>query len=331
MNKILKNLNKKQKEKLKKKKMPDFIEPMLAKLSHDRFYNKDWIYERKLDGERCLVFKKTKKVELKSRNNKKINISYPEIENALGKIKPDNIILDGEIVAFEGNISSFAKLQNRMNVKSKAKAKATKVKVYFYIFDIIYFDGYDLSDLDLLSRKNILQKIIKFKDPLRYTSHRINNTKKYYKQACQKGWEGLIVKKKHSNYVHSRSSDWQKFKCVNEQEFVIGGYTEPQGERLEFGALLLGYYKNNKLKYAGKVGTGFSDEILKNLGEKFKKNEQDESPFTEKINEKNVHWLKPKFVGEVGFTEWTKDNKLRHPRFLGLRRDKPAKKVHKEK
>ncbi|MBD3359082.1 MAG: ATP-dependent DNA ligase [Candidatus Buchananbacteria bacterium] len=331
MNKILKNLNKKQKDKLKKKKMPDFTEPMLAKLSHERFYNKDWIYERKLDGERCLVFKKRKIAKLKSRNNKKINVSYPEIEKACGKIKPDNIILDGEIVAFEKNISSFAKLQNRMHVKTKQKAKETNVKVYYYIFDIIYFNGYDLSNLDLLSRKNILRKIIKFKDPLRYTRHRVNNTKKYYKQACQKGWEGLIVKKKQGKYVHSRSSNWQKFKCVNEQEFVIGGYTEPKGERLEFGALLLGYYKNNKLKYAGKVGTGFSDETLKKLGEKFKKNEQDKSPFADDVSEEKVHWLKPEFVCQIGFNEWTKDNKLRHPRFLGLRRDKSPEKVHKEK
>ena len=131
--------------------------------------------------------------------------------------------------------------------------------------------------------------------------------------------------------MHSRSSKWLKFKCVNEQELVIGGYTEPQGSRIGFGALLVGYYKNGKLKYAGKVGTGYDDELLKRLSKRMKKISREESPFDDTVKEKNAHWVEPKLVGEFGFTEWTRDGKLRHPRFKGLRRDKDPKKVHREK
>ncbi len=140
----------------------------------------------------------------------------------------------------------------------------------------------------------------------------------------------MIAKKSDSVYVSKRSRDWLKFKCVNEQELVIGGYTDPQGNRKGFGALLLGYYKNNKLQYAGQVGTGFNDELLDELRKQLDKLETNSSYFTEKISKKGVHWVKPKLVCEVGFTEWTSSGKLRHPRFLGLRRDKPAKKVVKE-
>jgi len=330
MNKILKNLPEEQKNELKKKKQPEKIKVMLAKLTDDRFYKDDWIYERKLDGERCVISKRGKKVKLISRNNKKINASYPEIEKAAEKIKPENIILDGEIVAFENNISSFSKLQKRMNVKSRKKAKATGVTVYYYAFDIMYLDNYDLTKLPLITRKNILKKTIKFKDPLRFTRHRAKETKQFYNQACKKGWEGLMVKKKKSAYVHKRSSNWLKFKCVNEQEFVIGGYTEPHGERKKFGALLLGYYKNDKLKYAGKVGTGFDEQTLKQLGKKLKNKKIKKNPFdSDEMKGKETHFVKPELVCQIGFTEWT-DHKLRHPRYLGLRRDKPAKKVIRE-
>lgn len=330
MNSVLESLPENERKNLKKASMPDFVKPMLAKLSHDRFYNDEWIYERKLDGERCLAFKKKSSVTLKSRNNKKINVSYPEIERACLRISAHDVILDGEIVAFEGNVTSFARLQNRMHVQNKKKAEQSGVSVYYYVFDIVHVDGFDLSKLPLLSRKHVLRQLIEYENPLRFTTHRVNDTRKYYRQACRKGWEGLIVKKKDSTYVHTRSSEWKKFKCTNEQEFVIGGYTDPQGSRIGFGALLLGYYKGGVLRYAGKVGTGFSDETLKHLKKKFSKKQTDTSPFLKKICEKKTHWLKPVLVCEVGFTEWTSDNKLRHPRFLGLRRDKSPKDVHKE-
>ncbi len=332
MKKILQNLPKDLQKKIKKKKQPSKINPMLAKLTHDKFYKKGWIYERKLDGERVVAIKNGKKIYLKSRNYKKLNDSYPEIEKEISKLKEDKLVLDGEMVAFEGNVTSFSRLQDRMHIKSRKEAENSNVAVYYYIFDIIYFGGYDISKLPLNERKRILKEGIDFSGHLRYTPHRTQNTKKYYQEACRKGWEGLIVKKEDSKYVHSRSGHWLKFKCVHEQEFVIGGYTEPQGSREGFGAILVGYYKKDKLHYAGKIGTGFDDEELKRLKKKFKKLEIDENHFSGyDDSKKSVHWIKPKLVCQAGFTEWTKDNKLRHPRFLGMRRDKSPKKVHKEK
>jgi len=303
---------------------------MLATLTKNYFSDKNWIYERKLDGERVLAIKNNKKVTLYTRNKKVINNTYPEIVKILSEQNQDNIIVDGEIVAFDKNVTSFSKLQGRIHIKDPKKAIKTRIKVYYYIFDLLYLNKYDLRKIPLKERKKLLKKSLKFRGAIRYTSHRNTHGKKYLKQACKKGWEGLIAKKSNSIYVSKRSRDWLKFKCVNEQELVIGGYTDPQGNRKGFGALLLGYYKNKKLRYAGQVGTGFNDELLDELRKQLDKLETDSSYFSEKISKKAVHWVKPKLVCEVGFTEWTTSGKLRHPRFLGLRRDKPAKKVVKE-
>ena len=303
---------------------------MLATLTKDYFSDKNWLFERKLDGERVLAIKNNKKATLYTRNKKIINNTYPEIVNILSEQNQDNIIVDGEIVAFDKNVTSFSKLQGRIQIKDPKKALKTGIKVYYYVFDVLYIDKYDLRKIPLNDRKKILKKALKFRDVLKYTSHRNAHGEKYLKQACKKGWEGLIAKKSDSIYVSKRSRDWLKFKCVNEQELVIGGYTDPQGNRKGFGALLLGYYKNKKLQYAGQVGTGFNDDLLDELRKQLDKLETDSSFFTEMIPKKGVHWVKPKLVCEVGFTEWTSSGKLRHPRFLGLRRDKPAKKVVKE-
>ena len=311
-------------------KQPKWIKPMLATLTKDYFSDKNWLFERKLDGERVLAIKNKKKVTLYTRNKKIINNTYPEIVNILSEQNQDNIIVDGEIVAFDKNVTSFSKLQGRIQIKDPKKALKTEINVYYYVFDVLYIDKYDLRKVPLKDRKKILKNALKFRDVLRYTSHRNTHGEKYLKQACKKGWEGLIAKKSNSIYVSKRSRDWLKFKCVNEQELVIGGYTDPQGNRKGFGALLLGYYKNKKLQYAGQVGTGFNDDLLDELRKQLDKLETDSSFFTEKIPKKGVHWVKPKLVCEVGFTEWTSSGKLRHPRFLGLRRDKPAKKVVKE-
>jgi DNA ligase D-like protein (predicted ligase) len=315
----------------KKKKMPHKISPMLATLTDERFYEKDWIYERKFDGERCVAFKNGKSIALRSRNDKSLDISYPEIKKALTKIKVDSVILDGEMVTFKGGISSFARLQERMHVSSAEKIQQSRIKVYYYIFDVIYINGYDVTKMPLIERKHIL-KTISFKDPLRFTAYKTGTSNAYYQNACKKGWEGLIVKKADSSYVHKRSSNWLKFKCVNEQELVIGGYTDPEGSRVGFGAILVGYYKQGKLHYAGKIGTGFDTQTLKMLAKKFKNIATQKNPFVNYDGAKSkVHWVKPQLVCEVSFTEWTKDNKLRHPSYLGLRRDKKAKDVRQEK
>lgn len=331
MNKLLEKLSPESKKKLRKQKMPHEIKAMLATLSHERFYTKEWIYEHKFDGERCIAYKDGNHVMLRSRNQLSLDISYPEIKEAIAKIAPKNVVLDGEVVAFKGSETSFAQLQSRMHVATREKAELTGVRVYYYIFDILYLDGYDLTKLPLIVRKLILKNVMTFKNPLCYTTHRANITDSYFNERCKKGWEGLIVKKRDSVYEHKRSGNWLKFKCVSNQELVIGGYTDPQRSRIGFGALLLGYYKDGKLHYAGKVGTGFDDATLRELSAQLKKLEQKKNPFVNfDISTRGVHWVKPKLVGEIGFTEWTNDNKLRHPRYQGLRRDKAAKDVVKE-
>jgi DNA ligase D-like protein (predicted ligase) len=212
-----------------------------------------------------------------------------------------------------------------------SKSNGKSAAVYYYLFDLLYVEGYDITKLELRHRKSLLKKAFKFSTRLRFTPHRNEEGEKYHRQACKKGWEGLIAKAADSPYVHSRSKNWLKFKCVNRQEFVIGGFTDPQGQRIGFGALLIGYYDDGDFHYAGKVGTGYDDKMLRNLSKKLKNIERKSSPFEEEVKERGAHWVKPKLVGEVGFTEWTSDGKLRHPRFLGLRRDKKANNVVREK
>lgn len=331
---LLKILSKEEQKLLVHTKEPSWTEPMLAYLEHNLFFDKNWFYERKFDGERCLAFITGNQVRLRSRNNKSLNVSYPEIEEALANSIETNCILDGEVVAFDGNETSFEKLQNRMHLKSQLEAIQTHIPVYYYIFDLLYIDSYDITQLPLKTRKKILRNFVTFKNHIRYSVHRIRHAEQYYRYAHDHKWEGLMCKDPNSPYVHTRSTSWLKFKCVANQELVIGGYTEPQGSRIGFGALLLGYFDDHgELHYAGKVGTGFNDRLLEILGKKLKELEVKKSYFKlhRQINEKSVHWVKPELVAEIGFTEWTRDNKLRHPRFQGLRYDKSASDVRQEK
>ncbi|AHE67947.1 non-homologous end-joining DNA ligase [Legionella oakridgensis] len=331
MNKVLNDLPGKIKEKLIKKSQDDVISPMLATLTKDYFSNKDWIYERKLDGERCLLHKHGKRVKMLSRNNKEQNNFYPEISQALKEF-PGNFILDCELVTFDGKITSFSRLQNRMHVKNPCEKLIRKYPVFAYVFDILYLDGYSLEELPLRKRKVILKTVFAFKGhSIRYLPHRNELGEQYLHEACSKGWEGVIAKHANSQYVRQRSRQWLKFKCGHGQEFVIGGYTQPQGQRIGFGALLLGYYQDKQLKYCGRVGTGFDDEFLEFLHHRMTSLQSDACPFTD-FSESNDHitWIEPKLVAEVGFTEWTSNHKLRHPYFLGLRKDKDAKEVCRE-
>jgi DNA ligase D-like protein (predicted ligase) len=325
----LEKLPEEPRRKLEKGRQPDWVAPMLAKLTHDHFSDPDWVFERKLDGERCLAFVRSGEVTLKSRNKKLINISYPEIVESLAGTVGCDCILDGEIVAFEDGISSFARLQNRMHVQDPGQARRGPA-VYYYLFDIVHCGGYDLSSVALRHRKNVLREAVEFKDPVRFLNHRNEHGEKYLGEACEKGWEGIIAKDAASRYVHSRSSKWLKFKCVREQEFVIGGYTEPRGSRHGFGALLIGYYGKGGLQYAGKVGTGYDDQTLTDLGEKLADLETKKNPLPEEPGGSGVHFVEPRLVAQIGFTEWTDDGKLRHPRFLGLRRDKDPRDVTRE-
>lgn len=332
MNELLKDLPEEIRKKLRKKDQPAWESPMLATLTHDYFSDKDWIFERKLDGERCLIFKNGKEVRIMSRNKKKLNKTYPEIVEALEVQKAKKFVADGEMVAFDGAVTSFSKLQQRMQLKDPSAIKEKGIKVFYYVFDLLHLNDQDLTQLPLTERKKILKTLLDFEDPLRFTIHRNEKGEKFHEEACKKSWEGIIAKKANSSYVHGRSRNWLKFKCMNRQEFVIAGYTDPQGSRIGFGSLLIGFYKGNELQYAGKVGTGYNDELLKDLHERMQKIETGKPAFerNKDLPSKNVHWLQPKMVGEIGFTEWTSSNKLRHPRFIGLRRDKNAGEVVKE-
>jgi bifunctional non-homologous end joining protein LigD len=319
-------------EKLQKTSQPDWLEPMLATLTHERFSDPDWIYERKLDGERCLVFRNGDDVRLLSRNREEINTQYPELADGLAALGEEHFILDGEIVAFDPDgISSFERLQARLNLSSEDEARQSDVKVFLYLFDILYLRHYNTTRLPLRQRKQLLKQALSYSDLIHFLPHRNEEGERFFEEACQKGCEGIIAEKADSTYKHSRSRKWLKFKCVAQEELVIGGYTEPHGERIGFGALLLGYYEEDKFRYAGKVGTGFDDETLRGLHKRLSSMERKTPPFDDRdLPEDEVHWVTPKLVAEIGFEEWTKHNKLRQPRYLGLRRDKPAEDVVKE-
>ncbi len=265
-----------------------------------------------------------------SRNEKKLNNAYPEIADWFEDNSGSDFVVDGEVVAFDGDVTSFQRLQPRMQIDDPEEARQSEVAVYFYVFDILHLDGENTRDLPLRERKEILRRTLHFDDPIRFTRHRNTNGEDYYDEACADGWEGLIAKDATAPYVTSRSRKWLKFKCVNRQEFVVGGFTEPKGERTDFGALLIGYYEDDQLTYAGKVGTGYDEETLNRLGEKMRDLEQDDPPFGDDGLPSDAHWIEPELVAEVGFTEWTSAGKLRHPRYIGLRDDKAPEEVVRE-
>lgn len=316
---------------LQKQSQPKWTPPMLATLTHETFSDSDWIYERKLDGQRLLAFRLGTEVRLLSRNRKENTERYPEIVEALQGLDLQDFIVDGEVIAFEGNVSSFSKLQPRMQVNDSATARRSGVSVFYYVFDILHLDGHDVTSVPLRERKSLLRAVLQFDDPIRFTAHRNEFGEAFLNEACKSGWEGLIAKRAMSTYQHSRSSDWLKFKCSKQQEFVIGGFTDPQGARVGFGALLVGFYDGKDLRYAGKVGTGYDIETLRRLRGKLSAIERKTPPFSgDGLPRKNVHWVTPRLIAEVGFTEWTQDSKLRHPRYLGLRDDKEPEEVVKE-
>jgi DNA ligase D-like protein (predicted ligase) len=305
---------------------------MLATLAHKPFSREGWLFEPKLDGERCLVFRHDDRVELFSRNHKSLNLKYPELVKAVQVQKKAAFIVDGEIVTFDHGVSSFARLQQRMQVERPSAELRRKIPVWFYAFDLLYLASYDTRQVPLRYRKELLRWTLDFKDPLCFTEHRETDGEAYYREACRRRWEGVIAKDAASVYVSMRSRAWLKFKCVNEQEFVIGGYTEPEGQRIGFGALLVGYYDAGKLVYAGKVGTGYDTATLRRLSKQLSALELNACPFAENgIPARGVHWVRPKLVVQIGFTEWTAGGKLRHPRFLGLRTDKKPEEAVRER
>jgi DNA ligase D-like protein (predicted ligase) len=328
---LLESLPAEARKKLVKMEQPDWEEPMLATLTGQRFDDHGWAFGHKLDGARCIAYRKGSRIRLMSRTRHEMNASYPEVVDALATENKDDFIIDGEVVALDkdGN-SKFELLQPRMGLQSPEEARRTGVPVYYYVFDILYYEGYELTRLPLLERKRILENALAFGNTVRFLEDRLGGGLKLFDEACRKGWEGLIAKRADGPYVHGRSDDWLKFKCIANQEFVIGGYTEPHGQRIEFGAILVGYYKDGGLMYAGKVGTGFDQRTLRSLMEKFRALERKTSPFADEVKEKEVHWLEPKLVAQIGFEEWTNYGKLRQPRYEGLRYDKDPSSVIRE-
>lgn len=300
--------------------------PMLATLVDAEDFRSragpGWAYERKLDGLRCLAVRNGDEVELWSRNHNSFTARFPDVAAALARVPAPNFTVDGELVAFDGNdFVGFGDLQQH----------GSTLAVVFCVFDLLHLLGKDTKGLPLRDRKKLLAQAIASGGDVQVVEELDGDPEELLDDACRRGWEGLIAKRINSTYATGRSSDWRKLKCSASQELVIGGYTEPRGQRSDFGALLVGYFEGDALHYAGKVGTGFTEKTLHELHGEMRRREREEPPFVDPPREKTAHWVEPELVANIAFTEWTRDGKLRHPRFQGLRPDKPAQAVVRER
>jgi DNA ligase D-like protein (predicted ligase) len=292
---------------------------MKAVLTQERFSDPEWIFERKLDGIRCIAIRDGGAVKLLSRNDLSLNGRYPHVVEDLEGAQPHTrFAVDGEVVAFEGTRTSFQGLGHK------------DASIFYYVFDVLWLDGEDVRDRPLRERKALLKGVLNFQNHVRLTAHRNEEGEAMFAEACAKGWEGVIAKRADSVYTAKRSKDWLKFKCEQGQELVIGGFTAPRGSREEFGALLVGHFAGGELRYAGKVGTGFDRETLKDLAGRMRPLIRDTTPFADSPNYRDATWIEPELVAQLGFSEWTTAGRLRHPKFLGLRFDKPAAQVVRE-
>ncbi|HEY7631012.1 MAG TPA: non-homologous end-joining DNA ligase [Thermoleophilaceae bacterium] len=304
---------------------------MLATLTDRRDFGDDWFLERKFDGERCVAVKRDGDVTLASRTGKDLTGRYPEVTEAIAGQRAGELLLDGEVVAFDGESTSFGRLQQRLGVTNPSDGLVQRFPVVFCVFDLLELDADDLRPQPLRERRKRLTKAIRERPALQVSQAWTGDSERRFGDACRSGWEGLIAKRADAPYVTGRSRDWLKLKCVWEQELVVGGYTEPTGSRTDFGALLVGYYEGDQLRYAGKVGTGYTAQTLRELGGRLRKLEIEDSPFADaRPVPRGTHWTRPKLVAQIGFAEWTTDGRLRQARFLGLRDDKPAKDVVRE-
>ena len=307
---------------------------MLATQQEQPFSRPEWIFEIKYDGVRVLAERKGDSVELYGRNGTEITNRYPEIKEALKRLAVERFVIDGEIVALdERGQPSFQKLQARMHLSNprdiQQAMSAAPVEGIF--FDCLAIEGHDLRSLGLLERKEILKRFLPPLGRARYSDHVEIAGKDFFEAASERRLEGILAKKANSRYTGGRSRDWVKIKCQQRQEFVIGGYTDPQGERGYFGALHLGLYQDNKLIYVSKVGTGFDTRSLKLIWEKMQPLARAKSPFEKKSpTGRGNHWLEPALVCEVRYSGWTDDGGIRQPTFLGLRPDKKPEECRKE-
>lgn len=319
---------------LRYRAQPGWIAPMLATLTERAPSGGGWIYEPKLDGVRVLAYVMGGSVRLFSRNRRQVEGGYPELVEALSLAVRGDAVLDGEIVAPDPStgLSSFARLQQRMHLRDTVRVTRTGVSVELYLFDCLFYEGIDLTGMPLLDRKKVLRDVVWYDGKIRFTPYRTTGSGAMYRDACAKGAEGIIAKRAESPYVSGRSTDWLKIKCVHQQEFVIGGYTAPQGAREHLGALLVGYYDDaGALRFAGKVGTGYDQDALELLRRRLGPLHRRTSPFAPgPVPAGEIQWVTPKLVAQIGFSEWTEAGLLRHPRYLGLRYDKAARDVRRE-
>jgi bifunctional non-homologous end joining protein LigD len=305
---------------------------MLATLTDRRDFGDDWLLERKFDGERCVARKAGDDVRLESRTGKDLTSTYPEVCAAVAAQRSRDLLLDGEVVAYDGDQTSFTRLQQRLGASRPSPEQVAKYPVVYCVFDLLEVDGADLTDRPLVERRARLTKAIRPSSALQPTEAWRDDAQGRFEAACRSGWEGLIAKRADAPYVAGRSKDWLKLKCVWEQEFVIGGYTDPAGSRTDFGALLVGYYDQGALRYAGKVGTGYTAATLHDLGSRLRKLERGTPAFVDaRPIPRGTHWTRPELVAQIGFAEWTSDARLRQPRFLGLRDDKSPAEVVRER
>jgi bifunctional non-homologous end joining protein LigD len=279
---------------MKRERFPAWVVPMAATLTQERFHAPEWVFERKVDGIRMLAFKQGDDVKLYSRN--RLLQDYPSVAAAISVLPYHDLILDGEA------------------------AWDSTSRIAYHAFDLLWLEGRSLMSLPLDSRRDALHKLT-LRPPLAHVAE--VGGKKPWEHACREGWEGVIAKRRDSLYEHRRSTNWLKMKCEMSQELVVGGFTDPQGARVGLGALLVGYFHNRELVFAGKIGTGFTGKLLVELRTRLDKLEIAKPPFTQGSGlPRRAHWVKPDVVVQVGFSEWTVHGKLRHPRLIGIRQDK---------
>ncbi|PYM03942.1 MAG: DNA ligase D, partial [Candidatus Rokuibacteriota bacterium] len=307
---------------------------MLATLVEQPPEGRGWIYEIKYDGVRVLAVRRGKAVELYSRSGQSATGRYPEIARALAALPIEDFVIDGEIVALdEDNRPSFQLLQSRMGLTEPRDIERamTEVPVSAVFFDCLAVDGHDLRKLPLRARKECLALFLPRRGVVAYGDHVTERGAAFLEAACAQGLEGIMAKRADSVYSAGRTRDWLKIKCQRRQEFVIGGYTKPEGSRQHFGALHLGVYDNGRLVYVGKVGTGFDASTLKAIHQALEPLERATSPFDVGTpTGRGHHWVEPRLCAEVRFTDWTRDGGIRHPAFLGLRTDKPPETITRE-
>jgi ATP-dependent DNA ligase len=281
---------------------PDWVEPMAATLTKDRFTGPEWIFERKLDGIRVLAFRAGGSVRLLSRNRLPQHI--PPVADAIAGLPVESVILDGELTWGGGQLS-------------------------YHVFDVMWLDGRDVTPLPIESRRALLADLPLLPPLLRVE---LLEDPQPWERACAEGWEGVIAKRRGSVYEHRRSPHWLKMKCELAQELVVGGFTDPQGGRVGLGALLVGYFDEEDFVFAGKVGTGFDTKLLLDLRARLDALEIPKAPFTRAVGlpRLRAHWVRPEIVVQVAFIEWTAHGKLRHSRLLGIRTDKSPRDVVRE-